>query len=187
MSLECAAAQECSLSRQRPLTRLLSHHPAPPVARSLAFNDIGADGGKAVAAVLKDTQITTLRHAPRTHLKFPLSTPADTHLHSHWHLHSHSFAFAFAFAFTSSTSSLLHVPTCVSKRAHLLPCSLSEPSSLLPAPLPHSHPRDAALDRAPRGLRPLPPAVRVDHACSRIPTSPPCDLPITQREVQRPR
>jgi hypothetical protein len=27
--------------------------------------------------VLKDTQITTLRRAPRTHLEFPLSTPID--------------------------------------------------------------------------------------------------------------
>jgi hypothetical protein len=112
---------------------------------------IKAQGASALAAVLTETKITTLWCAATPERSFSCQRPLT-------------------FTFTSSTSSLLHVPTCDSKRAHLLPCSLSEPSSLLPAPLPHSHPRDAALNRAPRGLRPLFPAVRVDHACSRIPT-----------------
>ena len=46
---------------QRPLTRLLAYYPlAPPLTRSLGGNDIGVKGASALAAVLKETQITTL-------------------------------------------------------------------------------------------------------------------------------
>ena len=37
-----------------------------PCTRSIAYNDIGVEGGKAVAAVLKDTQITNLECAAFT-------------------------------------------------------------------------------------------------------------------------
>ena len=63
-NLKCAAAPECSLSCQRPLTCLHSHrsHPAP---RSHSFynNGIGAKGASALAAILKETQITDLKCA----------------------------------------------------------------------------------------------------------------------------
>ena len=52
-------------------TLLFSHHPRSSLARSLNNNNIGIDGGKAVAAVLKDTQITTLRRETRTHTSHP--------------------------------------------------------------------------------------------------------------------
>ena len=60
VSLECAAAPECSLSRQRPLTplstRLCSH------ARSLAENELGSEGGAALAEGLKgNTTLQSLR------------------------------------------------------------------------------------------------------------------------------
>ena len=62
--LKCAAAPECSLSCQRPLTRLLSHRvPPPPLAHSLADNEIGDEGASALAAVLKETKITNLQCA----------------------------------------------------------------------------------------------------------------------------
>ena len=62
--LKCVSAPECSLSCQRPLARLLSHHPhTPPLARSLGVNDIGAEGASALAAILKTTQITNLECA----------------------------------------------------------------------------------------------------------------------------
>ena len=52
---------ECSLSCQRPLTRLLSLTIlAPPLTRSLGENNIGVKGASALAAVLKETKITTL-------------------------------------------------------------------------------------------------------------------------------
>ena len=50
-----------SLSCQRLLTHLLSHHFALPLVCSLRFNDIGDEGVSALAAILKETQITTLR------------------------------------------------------------------------------------------------------------------------------
>ena len=57
-SLECAAA---SLLCQRPLTQLLSLTIlAPPLTRSLGENNIGFKGASALAAVLKETKITTL-------------------------------------------------------------------------------------------------------------------------------
>ena len=56
-SLECAAAQECSLSCQRPLTPLSSHLRSR--ARSLRQNDLGPEGGAALAEGLKGN--STLR------------------------------------------------------------------------------------------------------------------------------
>ena len=50
---------------QRPLTRLLSLTIlAPPLTRSLGENNIGVKGASALAAVLKETKITTLGCAP---------------------------------------------------------------------------------------------------------------------------
>jgi len=60
-SLKCAAAPECSLSCQRPLTHAnLSPFPTLPLAHSLEYNQIGAKGATALAAILKETQITNL-------------------------------------------------------------------------------------------------------------------------------
>ena len=54
-------------------------HP-PPDARSLCINNLGADGGKAIAAVLPQTKITTLECAPPSHPHSPVArallTPA---------------------------------------------------------------------------------------------------------------
>jgi len=45
-----------------PLTRLPSLTiPAPPLVCSLEWNRIGAKGATALAVILKETQITTLR------------------------------------------------------------------------------------------------------------------------------
>ena len=49
--LKCAAAPECSLSCQRPLTPLSSHLPSRP--RSLKNNKLGPEGGAALATGLK--------------------------------------------------------------------------------------------------------------------------------------
>jgi hypothetical protein len=87
-------------------TPTLSPFPTLPLAHRLGGNDIGAKGATALAAILKETQITNLRCAAARAFAF-VAMPADT------------------FTFTSSTSSLLHVPTCVSKRAHLLVTSPS--------------------------------------------------------------
>ena len=65
-SLKCAAAPpECSLSYQRPLTRLLSRRSPLPLARSLGFNIIGAEGATALAPLLNETNtmITNLKYA----------------------------------------------------------------------------------------------------------------------------
>ena len=134
----------------------------PPIPCSLAYNKIGDEGASALAAILKETQITELMCAATRAFTFE-SMPAAT------------------FANTS-----LHVPTRVNKRAYIkralvLPWSLSESTSY-PAsctPSTFSSARYTALDRAPRaGPRPRPPVGRVDpHARSRTPTSPPCDLP----------
>ena len=47
-NLRCAAARECSLLCQRPLTRLTTPHP-----RSLERNQLGPEGGAAIAEGLK--------------------------------------------------------------------------------------------------------------------------------------
>ena len=62
--LECAAALECLLLCQP------THSPYPhlvPILRSLGYNSIGPQGAAKLAAVLSQTQITTLEcAAPRT-------------------------------------------------------------------------------------------------------------------------
>ena len=64
------------LSCQRPLTLHFA------CTRSIGRNEIGAEGGKAIAAVLKDTQITNLKLAsalkPGTVLAF-VSAPLNMH------------------------------------------------------------------------------------------------------------
>ena len=69
-SLECAAPLKRSLLCQRPLTRLLiCHSRSAPRSHSLDGNDIGVKGASALAAILKETQITKLRcAAPRSRL-----------------------------------------------------------------------------------------------------------------------
>ena len=73
---------KCSLSCQRPLTRLLSHSPDPSLARSLARNEIRAKGASALAAVLKEAQITNLKCAATPECspfcQRPFDTPAPT-------------------------------------------------------------------------------------------------------------
>ena len=56
-SLKCAAARGCSFSCQHPLTPTV---PFLPLACSIGGNCIGAEGASALAAILKETQITTL-------------------------------------------------------------------------------------------------------------------------------
>jgi hypothetical protein len=71
-----APPPKCSLSCQCPLT----HAPAislPPIPYSLGFNDIGAEGATALAAILKETQITNLGCATARVFAF-VSMPIDT-------------------------------------------------------------------------------------------------------------
>ena len=58
MTLEPAPGR--SLFCQRPLTRTCPLTVPPPVPRSIARNHIGDEGASALAAILKETQITTL-------------------------------------------------------------------------------------------------------------------------------
>ena len=69
-TLKCAAASECLFLCQRPLTRLLIRHSrSAPRSHSLDCNNIGVKGVSALAAILKETQITKLRcAAPRSRL-----------------------------------------------------------------------------------------------------------------------
>ena len=80
-NLKCAAAPECLLSCQRPLTRLLSHTvPILPLARSLGGNDIGVEGATALAAILNETEITNLKCAAAPAVFAFMSAPIDTAL-----------------------------------------------------------------------------------------------------------
>jgi len=64
-------------------TPILSHHPHPtPLARSLNSNNIGERGASALAAILKETQITSLGCAAARVFAF-VSMPVDTRLLSH--------------------------------------------------------------------------------------------------------
>ena len=74
-SLECAAAPKCLPFCQRPLTCLLTL--PPPIPYSLGGNDIGAQGASALAAILKETQITNLECAAAPEFAF-VSAPVDT-------------------------------------------------------------------------------------------------------------
>ena len=62
-SLKCAAAPECSPSCQRPLTRTCLLTVPPTIPCSIANNRIGDKGASALAAILKETQITNLECA----------------------------------------------------------------------------------------------------------------------------
>ena len=124
-----------------------------PLARSLWGNKIGVKGATALAAILNETKITHLKCAAARAFAF-VSAPVDTFANTS------SLPCAFLLASTSEHISFL-VPS---------PSSL-----LLPARLPHSHPRDAALDRAPR-----PPGGRITGT-SRIPTHP---LATSRRSLQ---
>jgi hypothetical protein len=68
---------ECSPSCQRPLTRLLSHHPHPTPHSLGDYNKIGDQGASALAAILKETQITNLKCAAARVFAF-MSMPIDT-------------------------------------------------------------------------------------------------------------
>ena len=61
-SLRCASAPKRSLLCQRPPTRTCPLTVLPlPIPRSIGNNSIGDKGASALAAILKETQITTLR------------------------------------------------------------------------------------------------------------------------------
>ena len=62
-SLECAPAPKCLLLCQRPLTRTCSLAAPTQPPGSLYWNNIGPKGASALAAVLKETQITNLKCA----------------------------------------------------------------------------------------------------------------------------
>ena len=78
--LKCAARpRSVRLSFcQRPLTRLLSLHLRSSLIRSLYNNAIGVKGASALAAILKETQITKLGCAAPRVFAF-VSMPIDTH------------------------------------------------------------------------------------------------------------
>ena len=61
----------CSLLCQRPLT-----FPSA-CTHSIGKNFMGVDGGKAIAAALKDTQITNLKYAAFTPDSPPVSADSD--------------------------------------------------------------------------------------------------------------
>ena len=61
--LECAAARVFAFV-STPIDTPLSHHPHPTLlARSIGSNKIGDQSASALAAILKETQITNLRCA----------------------------------------------------------------------------------------------------------------------------
>ena len=62
-NLGCATASKCSLLCQRPLTRTCSLIALAQPPGSISRNGIGPEGASALAAVLKETQITTLKCA----------------------------------------------------------------------------------------------------------------------------
>ena len=75
-SLECAAAQVFAFVSAPVDTRLLSHCPTH-ISCSLYGNGIGAEGTSALAAILKETQITNLKCAAARAFAF-VSAPVDT-------------------------------------------------------------------------------------------------------------
>ena len=77
-SLKCAAAPECSPSCQRPLTRTCLLTVPPTIPCSIANNRIGDKGASALAAILKETMISTLRCASASGCSF-LSQHPLTH------------------------------------------------------------------------------------------------------------
>ena len=63
-------------------TRLLSHTLPPPTPCSLEGNYIGVEGTSALAAVLKETNITNLESEPLPQVFAFVSAPSDTLLTS---------------------------------------------------------------------------------------------------------
>ena len=99
-------------------TPTLSPHPILSLARSLQGNSIGAEGATALAAILNKTKITELKCAAAWKCLLSCQRPL-THLRT--------------------------LPPFLA-RSYLRQL-VSTPSALLPARLPHSHPRDADLVR----------------------------------------
>jgi len=86
-SLECAAAPECLLSCQRPLTRPYSLTVSMlPLARSLKANGIEAEGATALAAIFNETKITNLECAAAPEVFAFMSAPTDTTSSPIWQL-----------------------------------------------------------------------------------------------------
>ena len=79
--LKCAAALECSLSWQRPLTHTCSLSLPSPISCSLWGNNIGPKGASTLAAVLKETMISSLKCAAGPECS-PFCQRPLTHLHS---------------------------------------------------------------------------------------------------------
>ena len=78
----CSALEpipKCSPFCQRPLT-CPPTIPPPPLVCSLLWNEIGAEGAAALAAILKETNITTLWSAAAPEYPF-VSAPLDTSQH----------------------------------------------------------------------------------------------------------
>ena len=66
-------------------TPTLSPFPTLPLAHRLGGNNIGAEGATALAAILKETQITNLGCAPPPHRVFAfLSAPTDKKANTLW-------------------------------------------------------------------------------------------------------
>ena len=73
----------CLLSCQRPLTWLLALILAPPLTHSLNYNNIGVESASALAAILKETKITTLGCAAALARVFlSCQHPIDTKAHT---------------------------------------------------------------------------------------------------------
>ena len=78
--LKCAAARVFAFVSMPTLTRLLSHHLCSALhTHSLGDNQIRAEGASALAAILKETQITNLECATAPEFTF-MSMPLDTRL-----------------------------------------------------------------------------------------------------------
>jgi hypothetical protein len=76
-SLGCAATRAFAFMSMPIDTPTLSPFPNLPLAHSLGGNRIGAEGATALAAILKETQITSLGCAAARVFAF-VSMPADT-------------------------------------------------------------------------------------------------------------
>ena len=61
LKLECAATPSVFAYVSAPIDTPTLSPPQPHPCRSISNNEIGAEGASALAAVLKETQITTLR------------------------------------------------------------------------------------------------------------------------------
>ena len=138
-------------------TPTLSPFPILPLAHSLRDNGIGAEGATALAAILNEnTKLINLKCAATPlceHFSLPLHVPIRVRKGTFVPFPTHSFLAPF--------------------RTHFfVPQNFLHSLANAHTPLPHSYPRDAALNRAPRGPRPRPPVGRVGRACSRAHLTP---------------